>query len=161
VKEKEDYGFYITIGWDGVEETSLKIYQTNNYTGSASAFSNLITSRNFVYNEFNNLIRVDHITSDIQIKEGDTLWLDGYYNPTLAYDNIQKVWAQRKAIDESEAEKAENRVIDYKWYLNGIRTGYARVDECRLGIANWPPAVVSPSGEPFNIKDTTKSDRAD
>lgn len=161
VKQKEGYGYYITIGWEGVDPTTLKIYQTNNYTGSKIAYSDLITSYNPVFNEFNNLIRIDNITSASgkELSEGSTLWLDGYFSPTLAYDNIQKVWAQRKAIDEAEAKKAEEKVVNYNWYLNGIRVGYAKTDECRLGTANWPPAVATEIPSPIDIEDPKKSDR--
>jgi len=51
--------------------------------------------------------------------------LRGYYNPTLAYDNIQKVWATRKINDDAHATIAEQNVFNYNWYLHGRRAGYA------------------------------------
>jgi len=34
VMSKEGSGFYINIGWDGVNAGTLKIYRTSNLTGS-------------------------------------------------------------------------------------------------------------------------------
>jgi len=50
-------------------------------------------------------------------------------------------------------------VVNYNWYLNGIRVGYAKTDECRLGTANWPPAVATEIPSPIDIEDPKKSDR--
>ena len=140
VMSKEGSGLYINIGWDGVNAGTLKIYRTSNLTGSQNAYSDLIEAYNQVYDEFHNLIRIDHMSAT-GLAEGDTVWLVGEYNPTLAEDNIQKVWAARKANDEALAAAAEKNIEKYSWYLYGQQVGYARVGSCMLTEAKWIPAV--------------------
>ena len=151
---KDECGYYINITIDGVDKDTIKLYQTSNFSGSADAYSDPITSFNTVDNEFHNLVRIDHITSSAKaIKEGDTIWLCGYYNPTLAYDNIQKVWATRKISDEAHATTAEQNVFNYNWYLYGRRAGYAQAGYSRIADdSGWPPAVVGPinTGDDIN-----------
>jgi len=48
----------------------------------------MITQYNFAEDDYNNVIRVEHITTTSTLNEGDTLWARGYYNPTLAYDKV-------------------------------------------------------------------------
>ena len=143
---KDECGYYINITIDGVDKDTIKLYQTSNFSGSTDAYSDPITSFNTVDNEFHNLVRIDHITSSAKaIKEGDTIWLRGYYNPTLAYDNIQKVWATRKINDDAHATTAEQNVFNYNWYLHGRRAGYAQAGYSRIADdSGWPPAVVGP-----------------
>ena len=140
VMSKEGSGLYINIGWDGVNAGTLKIYRTSNLTGSQNAYSDLIEAYNQVYDEFHNLIRIDHMSAT-GLAEGDTVWLVGEYNPTLAEDNIQKVWAARKANDEALAAAADKNIEKYSWYLYGQQVGYARVGSCMLTEAKWIPAV--------------------
>lgn len=157
---KDECGYYINITIDGVDKDTIKLYQTSNFTGSADAYSDPITSFNTVDNEFHNLVRIDHITSSAKaIKEGDTIWLRGYYNPTLAYDNIQKVWATRKINDDTRATTAEQDVFDYNWYLHGQRAGYAQAGYSRIADddSGWPPAAVGP----ININSPFVSDKVD
>ena len=156
---KDECGYYINITIDGVDKDTIKLYQTSNFTGSADAYSDPITSFNTVDNEFHNLVRIDHITSSAKaIKEGDTIWLRGYYNPTLAYDNIQKVWATRKINDDTRATTAEQDVFDYNWYLHGRRVGYAQAGYSRIADdSGWPPAAVGP----INIDSPFVSDKVD
>lgn len=156
---KDECGYYINITIDGVDKDTIKLYQTSNFTGSADAYSDPITSFNTVDNEFHNLVRIDHITSSAKaIKEGDTIWLCGYYNPTLAYDNIQKVWAARKINDDTRATTAEQDVFDYNWYLHGRRVGYAQAGYSRIADdSGWPPAAVGP----ISINSPFVSDKVD
>ena len=152
VMSKEGSGLYINIGWDGVNAGTLKIYRTSNLTGSQNAYSDLIEAYNQVYDEFHNLIRIDHMFAT-GLAEGDTVWLVGEYNPTLAEDNIQKVWAARKANDEALAAAAEKNIEKYSWYLYGQQVGYARVGSCMLTEAKWIPAVAWDNiGEGYEIK---------
>lgn len=145
VMYKEECGYYINITLDGIDRDTLWIYQTSNYTGSDNAYSDPITSKRFVDNEFHNLVRIDNITAPKPINEGDTLWLSGFYNPVLAYDNIQKVWAARKINDDANAASAEKKVFDYNWYLHGRMVGYAQAGYSRIADnSGWPPAVVGP-----------------
>lgn len=160
VMYKEECGFYINITIDGVDIDTLQIYQTSNFTGSANAYSDPITSRRPVVNEYHNLIRIDNITSSKTINEGDTLWLCGYYNPTLAYDNVQKVWAARKINDDAHLALAEQNVFDYNWYLHGRRVGYAVADYSRIADNNWPPAIVGTEDNPVDVNNPFMSDRA-
>ena len=112
-------GYYINIRWEGLERNTLRLYKNSDFTGTQPSFTGMITQYNFAEDDYNNVIRVEHITTTSTLNEGDTLWARGYYNPTLAYDKVQAVWEARLAYDQAELDKATAEVDKLTYYLNG------------------------------------------
>ena len=128
---KEERGYYINIRWNGLIRNTLKLYRATDYTGSSRSFSGLVTNYQFVTDEFQNVIRIEHING-ASIEEGNTLWAVGEYNPTLAYDNIEKIWQSRLVYDLAQRDKCDEQVKLLRFYLWGCRVGFTRMDYLRL-----------------------------
>lgn len=137
---KEDRGFYINIRWNGLLRNTVKIYRETQYTTNQNepsrSFSGLLTQYSFAFDEFQNVIRIEHFASG-DLQEGNTLWLVGQYNPTLAYDNIQKIWQSRLAYDLSQKEQLEKKIDTLYYYLWG-----RHID---IGTGQLGPAEITPT----------------
>lgn len=137
---KEDRGFYINIRWNGLLRNTVKIYRETQYTTNQNepsrTFSGLLTQYSFAFDEFQNVIRIEHFASG-DLQEGNTLWLVGQYNPTLAYDNIQKIWQSRLAYDLSQKEQLEKKIDTLYYYLWG-----RHID---IGTGQLGPAEITPT----------------
>lgn len=148
-------GYYVNIRWEGLERSRFKLYQTSNFTGSDKSYSNMITGFQFSEDEFHNINRIEHITPIIPIQEGDTIWAVGYYNPTLAYDNIQAIWKTRLNYDQTQLKKVEAQIKEYNRYLNGNT-----IEEEDLSTISYPLAIIwGDPDNPLSSSDKTKSDK--
>ena len=128
---KAERGFYINIRWNGLMRNTVKIYRETQYKTNqkepSREFKGLLTQYSFAFDEFQNIIRIEHIAG-AGLEEGNTLWLVGQYNPSLAYDNIETIWKARLAYDLAQKELIEERIRILNFYLYSCRIGFAQVD---------------------------------
>lgn len=147
---KNGYGEYIKIHQEGVDPDTLRLWEKNDHLGREDSYSNEITARNLVFDEFNNLIRIDHL--ERRDKSNYVIWMQGQYSPALYYDKIEAEWAQRVKIDQAKYDKAYNEAVDLNWYIHGSRVGYAVVDGARLGDMYYPVACIGREGADGEIE---------
>jgi hypothetical protein len=95
----EECGFYIMVNdkYYSLERSTVKLYKSY----SANVLSDPITSFSFTNDDYQNVIRIDHIEMGVSVENAtNSIYLSGYYNPKLAYDKVQEVWEGRLARDQ-------------------------------------------------------------
>ena len=116
--DDKGYGEYINMTIEGLDPNSIALYEDRSYVAGANVqYSNIISSFQCVFDEYQNVIRIQNIIRDQNNKDSQ-VYLVGQYNPRSKYDNIIATFQQRKKLDEDKYEEAVEKVALLNYYLD-------------------------------------------
>ena len=127
-------GWYINITIEGLDAGSVSLYESRKSTAGSfgTGYSNPISSFQPIFDEYNNVIRLQNLSRNNAQIDDSQIYLIGQYNPKTKYQNIAKTWEQRQGIDSKKLQEASDEEADLNWYLYGSRVGYALAGGTRL-----------------------------
>ena len=115
-----DGQYYLNITVQGIIPNTIHIYRTCNYGAvqPEQRLTNEITTGVCVYDEFNNLTRINNLQKSSN--QSSIVYLTYQYSPVLYYERIKQVWEYRLMSDEKELDDMQNTLDD----LNATLTAY-------------------------------------
>ena len=127
-------GWYINITIDGLDAGSVSLYESRKsaISGLGAGYSNPISSFQPIFDDYNNVIRLQNLSRNNDQIDDSQIYLIGQYDPKTKYDNIAATWEQRYGIDNKKYQEALEEEANLNWYLYGSRVGYAIADGTRL-----------------------------
>ena len=128
IEDSQHPGAYcINIRQAGIIGTTVHIYKT--YTTTNQTLSNEIKGFNFEIDEFNNLTgKVFNMPAP---SGAAAVYVIYDYEPKLYYENIKRIWIQRKNADTAEynRQRARAEELDGKKDANGNRITDGKIQE--------------------------------
>ena len=96
VLDIDDNNSYINLRQKGIIANTIHVY--SQYNAGAQTLSNDISSYSIIYDEFNNIIKLNFSPK----LNFNTVYVIYNYVPQLYYENIRKVWEARLFKDQNE-----------------------------------------------------------
>ena len=117
-----DNTFYIKITEQGVYAETVKIYRNFNF--SSKVLTDEITTGVPVYDEFDNLIKINYLTKEEGPDPSSKVYLTYSYRPQLAQEKVKKSWTYRLAQDEDKLAEAQQKLDDTNAKIEEIEEKY-------------------------------------